>query len=150
DEVNANLVGEHGLLHNVANHLRVRQRLPAARASHVAEGVEAEFQMCGHSGIGDRCLQQSVNGCNGAERGIVQLFRYGCGPRVERVQFTTGGSRQAKRSRWLSTTPSRRCSVSGSIATRLSSSEFGSASRVHTPASGNSTRPRMASKLCGS
>jgi hypothetical protein len=48
DEVDAQLVGEDGLLDDVADDLRVRERPPVGAARDVAEGVEAELQGVGH------------------------------------------------------------------------------------------------------
>ena len=45
EEVDAELVGEHGLLDHVADDLRLRQRLAVGADGDVAEGVEAEFEI---------------------------------------------------------------------------------------------------------
>ena len=51
DEIDADLVGEHGLLDEVADHLRVRQRLAVRTVGDVAEGVEAEFNRVNHGAL---------------------------------------------------------------------------------------------------
>ena len=48
EEVEAEPVGEHRLLDDVAQHLRVRQRRPVGSRRHVAEGVESEFVALSH------------------------------------------------------------------------------------------------------
>ena len=44
DEVQADLVGEHGLFDQVADDLRVRQRRARRVVGHVAEGIQSEFK----------------------------------------------------------------------------------------------------------
>ena len=49
DEVEADLVGQHGLRDDVADHLVVRQELSVRVGGHVAERVQAEFDCLRHA-----------------------------------------------------------------------------------------------------
>ena len=49
DEIDANLVGEDGLLDEVADDLRRMQRLSVRTVGDIAEGVETEFERLNHS-----------------------------------------------------------------------------------------------------
>jgi hypothetical protein len=51
DGIDANLVGKHRLLDQVADHLRSRQRLAVRSVGDVAERVEAEFEDLIHSAL---------------------------------------------------------------------------------------------------
>ena len=44
DEVEAELVGQHGFVDDVADHLRVRERLPCAVLGDVAKGIQSELK----------------------------------------------------------------------------------------------------------
>jgi hypothetical protein len=44
EEVDAEFVGEHGLVDDIAKDLRERQRLPVGITGSVAKGVEAKFE----------------------------------------------------------------------------------------------------------
>ena len=49
EERQADLVGEHRLLDDVAQHLRVRMRLTGVVHRQVAEGIESKFDVVHHS-----------------------------------------------------------------------------------------------------
>ena len=51
DEIDANLVGEDGLLDEVADDLRRMQRLSVRTVGDIAEGVETEFDRLNHSAL---------------------------------------------------------------------------------------------------
>jgi hypothetical protein len=46
--INADFVGEHGLVDNVADHLRLAQRLSVTVGLNVAKGVETKFNFSRH------------------------------------------------------------------------------------------------------
>lgn len=48
DEVEPELVGEHRLVDNVADHLRMREHAAGGILGDVAKGIQSEFERCGH------------------------------------------------------------------------------------------------------
>ncbi|MGY4489011.1 hypothetical protein ACVWWR_008202 [Bradyrhizobium sp. LM3.2] len=48
DEVEAELVGQHRLVDDVADHLRVRKHRAGSVPGDVAKGIQSEFERCGH------------------------------------------------------------------------------------------------------
>ncbi len=54
EEVDADLVGEHRLVDDVADHLGVRQQAPVRRVGDVAESVQPEFKLLCHA-VSVRC-----------------------------------------------------------------------------------------------
>ena len=51
EERQADLVGDHGLLDDMAKHLRVVEKPAVAAGRDVTEGVEAELDLCGRQGL---------------------------------------------------------------------------------------------------
>ena len=58
EEVDAQLVGQHGLVDDVADDLRLRQRAPVGVAGDVAERIEAEFERLCHGVLIVRPVQR--------------------------------------------------------------------------------------------
>lgn len=48
DEVEAELVGQHRLVDDVADHLRMRKHAAYCVLGDVAKGIQSEFERCGH------------------------------------------------------------------------------------------------------
>src|SRR5882724_6823732 len=51
DEIDAEVVGQHRLVHDVADHLRVRQQLTVSAGGDVAEGINSKFKLLWHHAL---------------------------------------------------------------------------------------------------
>ena len=79
EEIEADLIGQHALLDDVAQRLRLCQLLPVCGDGHVAEGIDAQFDRVGHALM---------------VRSRADTARNGHGPAFARVGLQSGSSMQ--------------------------------------------------------